>query len=99
MALYSDTSGSPGALVAYTDVFTTAVGANEVSLSTPVSLPAGTYWITAVYSGTTYIYYGSTASTTIRYTASSYGSAPTSTFGSASSYSGYPPAYYIVVAN
>ncbi|HND00170.1 MAG TPA: hypothetical protein PKW90_28840, partial [Myxococcota bacterium] len=99
MALYTDVSGSPSTLVAYSDVFTTAVGVNEVALSTPVSLPAGTYWIMGIYSGTTYVYYGSSSTASIRYKAYSYSSTPSSTFGTASSYTGYPIAYYLVVAD
>ncbi|HND30804.1 MAG TPA: hypothetical protein PLA94_12425, partial [Myxococcota bacterium] len=99
MALYTDVSGSPSTLVAYSDVFTTAVGVNEVALSTPVSLPAGTYWIMGVYSATTYVYYGSSSTASIRYKAYSYSSTPSSTFGTASSYTGYPIAYYLVVAD
>ncbi len=99
MALYTNSGSAPGTLVAYTDTATTALGANELDLTTPVTISAGTYWVMAVYSATTYIYYGSSSTATIKYKAASYASTPTSSFGTASSYTGYPPAYYLVVAD
>lgn len=98
-ALYTSSAGVPGTLVAYTDTFTTALGANEISLATPVALPAGTYWVMGVYSATTYIYYGASSTATIKYKAASYSSTPSSSFGTASSYTGYPPSLYLVVAD
>ena len=97
-AVYSGTS-NPTTLVAYTPTFTTAIGANEISLSSPVSLAPGTYWITAVYSASTYIYYGSSSPAPVRYKSASVGSDPSAAFGTASSYTGYPPAYYMIVAD
>ena len=38
-------SGGPGALKAQTNSFTPVVGWNTVSVTSPVSLPAGTYWL------------------------------------------------------
>lgn len=99
MALYTNSAGVPGTLVAYTDVFTTVVGANESSLSTPVAVSAGTYWLLAVYSASTYIYYGSSTLATVKYRSASYSSTPSTSYGTASSYTGYPPAYYLVVAD
>ena len=99
MVLYSDSGGSPAALVAYSDIETTTTGDNHLDLSTPVALSAGTYWVMATYSATTYIYYGATTSRTVKYKSAAYSATPTSTFGTASSYSGYPMAYYIRVAD
>jgi len=38
-------SGSPGKLLAQTAAFTPTTGWNTVNVTTPVSLPAGTYWL------------------------------------------------------
>jgi hypothetical protein len=45
LGLYSDAGGRPGTLLAQTGAFTPVVGWNSQSVTTPVSLPAGTYWL------------------------------------------------------
>ncbi len=99
LALYTSAGSTPNTLVAYTGTATTTTGANELLLDTPVALSAGTYWVMGVYGSTTYIYYGASTSTTVKYKAYSVASTPSSSFGTASSYSGYPMAYYLVVAD
>jgi hypothetical protein len=45
LGLYADAGGAPGALQAQTASFTPVVGWNTQNVLTPVSLPAGTYWL------------------------------------------------------
>ena len=46
LGLYADNAGSPGALLASTNEFTpTSTGWNTQNVVSPVSLPAGTYWL------------------------------------------------------
>lgn len=60
LVIYSDSSGSPGTLVAsapeYTLAGDAAPGWREVSLSSPVSLTAGTYWLGEHFTGHTNAY-------------------------------------------
>ena len=99
IALYRDSAGVPTTLVAYSDVFTTVAGNNERWLSTPVALSAGTYWVMGVYNAATYINYGTLTLGTVKYKTASYSSTPSSSFGTASSYMGYLPSLYLVVAD
>ncbi len=99
MALYTNSSSTPGTLVAYTDTATTTSGANEIDLTSPVELSAGTYWIMANYGALTTLYYGSTSTVTLRYRTYDVSSTPPSSFGSSSSYTGKPPAYYLIVGD
>jgi hypothetical protein len=48
LALYADSGGAPGQLVAATPATPMTVGANEIPV-TPMSLVAGTYWLMGVY--------------------------------------------------
>ncbi len=45
LGIYTDASGYPGTLEATTAEFKPTTGWNTVNVQTPVSLPAGTYWI------------------------------------------------------
>ncbi len=45
LGIYSDNGGQPGTLMASTATFTPVVGWNTQDVTTPVSLPAGTYWL------------------------------------------------------
>ena len=45
LGIYSDVGGGPGTLQAQTAAFTPAVGWNTQNVTTPVLLPAGTYWL------------------------------------------------------
>ncbi len=45
MGVYNNNSGKPGSLVATTAQFTPVVGWNTINVTTPVSLAAGTYWL------------------------------------------------------
>jgi hypothetical protein len=45
LGIYTDNGGNPGALITQTDAFTPVAGWNMQNVTTPVSLPAGTYWL------------------------------------------------------
>jgi hypothetical protein len=51
LALYGNNGGHPGALLGSATVLVTAAGAKELSLATPVTIPAGTYFVGATQSG------------------------------------------------
>jgi hypothetical protein len=46
LGIYDDAGGRPGTLKAQTQAFTSVVGWNTRNVTTPVLLPAGTYWLT-----------------------------------------------------
>ncbi len=48
MALYADVSGNPGPLVAFTPITAMTLGVQEIPVA-EVALPAGDYWVMAVY--------------------------------------------------
>jgi hypothetical protein len=50
MALYADSGGAPSALLASTSATTMFAGSNEIPVLAPANIPAGYYWIMAVYS-------------------------------------------------
>jgi hypothetical protein len=50
LALYDNNGGHPGALLASATVLVTATGAKELSLASPVTIPAGTYFVGATQS-------------------------------------------------
>ena len=45
LGIYDDANGTPGKLLAQTSSFNTKVGWNTREVTTPVMLPAGTYWL------------------------------------------------------
>ncbi|QSQ26729.1 DUF4038 domain-containing protein [Pyxidicoccus parkwayensis] len=77
MAVYDSlASGAPGNLKATTASFVPVVGWNTVNVVTPVSLPAGTYWlVVGLNSGSTVLAYSS-ASGTERWVSRTYGTMP-----------------------
>jgi hypothetical protein len=60
LGLYTDSAGTPQKLLAQTAIFAVTVGVNEIPLTTPVTLPPGTYWMMLTFSGTAYIGLAST---------------------------------------
>ncbi len=52
MAIYTDASGNPGTLVAYTNTVTVTTGTIVIPVVTPTVIPAGIYWIVSNQSGT-----------------------------------------------
>jgi subtilisin family serine protease len=87
--IYSDSGGKPSALLGVTSQVTfqsgSAAGWYDLPFSSPVSLPAGTYWVGAISGGTARVAaLRFTRSTNSRaYNSNSYGSGPTNPFGSA----------------
>ena len=51
VGIYSDNGGTPGTLLAQSNDYGLAAGWNTATLS-PIYLPAGSYWLTASFSGT-----------------------------------------------
>ncbi|MES2645168.1 MAG: hypothetical protein V4850_37115 [Myxococcota bacterium] len=105
MALYTNSGGAPGTLVAYTAwtaLSPYAAGTNvEMDVvGGPISLPAGTYWIMInTTGGRIYFNYttsGASGNTVIYNLLGSAAAFPTS-FGSASSYTGQYLGHYMVV--
>ncbi len=104
MALYTDSGGSPGTLVAYTALTSLSGYADGAAVEldvvgAPVSVAAGTYWITYNLSGNAYLGYTTSgaSSNTIKYASLSSSSAFPSSFGTASSYTGQFINLYMVV--
>ena len=96
MALYSDASGAPGALIAETSAHTLASARLEMDV-TDVRLAAGTYYIMAIYDSTAKISYTTSTSATVWYKSYTFSSSAPAPFGSASTYTGQEFAYYLVV--
>jgi len=96
MALYTDNNGVPDSLFASSPITTvTASGVLELDV-TDQSLPAGTYWIMAVYSSLASVSYTSSTSATVKYRALSFGSSLPTSFGSASGYDGQEFNYFLI---
>src|SRR5262249_31404807 len=70
-------NGGPGALKAQTNSFTPVVGWNSVNVITPVSLPAGTYWLAYLASSSSLGFRkGQTSGVSIRYYSYAFGAMP-----------------------
>lgn len=83
LAVYEDSAGAPGALLAQTGSEAVSAGSNEVDLSgADVSLTAGTYWIAKVHDDVAYVTESSTG-----------GTSNTSTWGSFTYSSSLPDPY------
>lgn len=83
LALYEDSGGAPGALLAQTASEAVSAGSNELDLSgADVSLTAGTYWIAKVHDDVAYVTESSTG-----------GTSNTSTWGASSFSSSLPDPY------
>jgi len=83
LGIYSDASGSPGALVATTASFTPATGWNTAATTTHPSLAAGSYWLVFETNSNTQAQRYQTSSVAIKSRAFTYASMP-SAFGTAS---------------
>jgi hypothetical protein len=97
MALYTDSGGQPGTLVAQT----TAVTLNNQTMEIPapsVAVPAGSYWIMAVYNVSASVGIDfSNAQAKVDYTSLNFGSMLPSPFPAPTTYTGQQFNYYIVV--
>jgi hypothetical protein len=73
----SGPNGGPGALKAQTNSFTPIVGWNTASVTAPVSLPAGTYWLAYLPSSNSLAFMkGQTSGVSIRYYSYVFGTLP-----------------------
>ena len=95
MALYTDASGVPDALVAETDSNAVPAGVLEIPVK-PVALPAGNYWIMAVFDSYASVGISFPFAEVCQYRSMSFSSAMPDPFGSVSTYTGQLFNYYIV---
>src|SRR5215831_9948934 len=81
----SGPSGGPGALKAQTNSFTPVTGWNTANVVSPVSLPAGTYWLAHLPSSSSLAFVkGLTSGVSIRYYSYPFGALPATFSGSPS---------------
>ena len=99
MALYTNVGSAPGTLVAQTAATTMFVGNMEMNPTAgPVALPAGTYWIMAIYNATAQFGFTTMAGTNVvSYRSWTYGTPLPTTFGTPITYTGQSFNYYLVV--
>jgi hypothetical protein len=97
MALYTDSGGQPGTLVAQTSPV--VLNGQTMEISAPsVAVPAGNYWIMGVYDVTASIGIDYTnLSAKVDYTSLNFGSMLPSPFPAPTTYTGQQFNYYIVV--
>lgn len=80
MALYTDSSGAPDALVSESNAAPIIDGRVEFSVSAPQSVSAGTYWVFLLVDNDISIYEDESTNSTEEYTPQSFGSALPSTY-------------------
>ena len=99
MALYTSAGGAPGNLVAQSAAATMETGRLQMfTTAGPVTLPAGTYWIVAVFSATASVGYSrADAGNAVAYRSLPFGSDLPATFGPAQTYTGQTFNYFLVV--
>lgn len=96
LALYADSGGSPGALVASTPATVLAVGLNEVPLAASIALPAGDYWFMANYDVTAHVGFSTAnAAAVVKYCTLSFASAMPDPFPDPNTYNGQEFNYFI----
>jgi hypothetical protein len=98
MALYTDSGGHPGTLVAYTGSTALTASDQQITPNVQASLSATSYWIMAVYntSASVGIDYSVTTAE-VDYISFTYGGTLPSPFGSPLTYTGQRFNYYLVV--
>lgn len=98
VALYEDSSGSPGSLIAQSSSTALVTGDNQISLGLDVSITAGDYWFMAVYDDTCSIAEDAAASIGTLYVSHTYGSSLPDPYSSShSSYLDGRFNYYLLV--
>ena len=98
MALYTEASGHPGTLVAYTSSTALTSSDQQIAPNVQASLPAGNYWIMAVYdtSASVGIDYGNSTAE-VDYISFTFGTTLPSTFPAPTTYTGQQFNYYLLV--
>jgi hypothetical protein len=97
MALYTDSGTAPSQLLASTASTTLVAGANEIPVLVQASIPAGNYWIMAVYDGGAQIASDSATDNTFVYVSFNFSTTmPTPFPSSISSYTSEHAGYYVV---
>ena len=78
MAIYTDAAGLVGTLVAVTATTTNGTGVINIPVITPTVIPAGKYWVMAIYqlNSLNEVCYTTSATNTVSYIALPFGSAP-----------------------
>jgi len=98
VAVYDDTGagGLPGNLVARTGVFpVTSIGDTLIPFTSNPVLPAGTYWMMAVYSTGASVGFTTNTDALVAYRSFTTGTVPPATFGTATTYTGQAFNYYL----
>ena len=97
MALYTDSGGKPGTLVAYTAATVLNNSDQQIAPNVQANLPAGNYWIMGEYDVTASIGYDtSQANAQVDYISHAFGSALPASFPNPTTYTGQRFNYYIV---
>ncbi len=81
MAIYTDAAGIAGNLVAASSLTTNASGTTILNIATPTVVPAGNYWIMAVYNGASlnHVSYTTATTKTVCYVSLTFGTPPPAT--------------------
>jgi hypothetical protein len=95
MALYTDSSGSPGSLVASTPDTVAVVGRQDFTFA-DTSIAAGSYWVVTKLNGTFAVAANTGVGETVVYQSHSYATAFPASFGSATSYGWYAEDVYLI---
>ncbi|MFT3712203.1 MAG: hypothetical protein QM817_31550 [Archangium sp.] len=86
-ALYTNSAGAPGTLVASTATVTSTAGRTEIPATAQTTVTAGTYWLMSNFSTDTSVFHGTNTATTA-YRSLTITTALPTTFGTATTYSG-----------
>jgi hypothetical protein len=99
MAIYSDAGGVVGTLVAVTNLTTNASGIITLPVTTPTLIPAGDYWIMAIYqvSNLNQVCYTTSSTKTVSYISLPYGNSPPNS-ATWTTYTGQDFNYWAVIA-
>jgi len=97
MALYSDSGGTPGTLLAYSGSTSTTGTDQEVAPNSNVVLGAGVYWIMATYDENVSVQVDSSSTNQRDYISFTYGGALLTTFPTPMIHYGIDFNYYLVV--
>ena len=99
LGLYKDVAGIPGDLVAtFSPPVLVTPGGKEMSVTPPVDVLAGTYWILGVWDGLATFSSNSTTPVTWRYASYPFGALPATAPTSTTPTSLPPPNLYVIVA-